>query len=1394
MINHQARKQPKSRCRKGMPPGGLIICLLIFQLIGRSVAQDGSNFSVQSPFTVEHFTPANGLIAGKVVCVAQDSIGYLWIGTQDGLHRYDGYELRLYQYDPADSSSLSNNNVEDIYVDHAGTVWVGTWNGLNRYDPQTDSFYRYLHDLDDSTSLSGPMVIDIQEDAQNRLWIAMAVGLGGVCRYQPETDAFVRYLPKEGDPYSLTAHNPSRLYLDKSGDLWIGMGSPFDWDENYGGLNRYDPDRDGFIQYLHDPADPYSLAHNEIISLYEDREGLFWVATWGDGLQYMDREIGRFYPADENPNGHRWPSLRTRVGSRGGIRFLHEDLQGNLWIGSFLGGLDCFHPETGTMTHFSQGPAMEGGLTDLAVWSIFEDAQQGLWVSTWNGLTHIRPQPPTSEVIGRGEGDQLKLQDLHVEALLLDPQGQVWASTWAGLERIDLTKEKSRLIELGNGFPDRGGFSEIGLSLFQRGPGQLWVGNNESGIVQLDLTGRRVSRLGRPDPNQSFAINTIHQDMNGTIWIGSQQGLFYWDAQSDPGQVPPEQVSTPFKEVFSIAPGQGNNIWLGTSTGLFQLDIQSRKVKEVLPGYQIETMLNLGPEALWLGTNGQGLLAYNPLTNTHKAFTEAEGLPGQMIRSLITDQMGRLWMATNRGVAWMERENSIIRTFPPARIPSIYTFYPHSALTLPDGKLWFGGNGGILQVDPSQILSDPISPRPVIHSLKVFDQKYEALPGDPGNAYRLKARDFSFSHDENDLTFEFAGLHFKHPEDNTFRYKLVPYESEWREVGTQRMAIYPNLPPGTYTFQVQAANPDGVWSPETAGLEIVIRPPWWRTPWAYAVYGLLILGALFGFDRLQRRRLIRMERRRSHLREAELRAEAAEAQANQLQELDEAKARLYANITHEFRTPLTVILGMVDRIRGHSQERNLIQRNSQNLLRLINQLLDLSKLESGKLGLNLLQGDIIRYLQYLTESFYSMAREKDIRLLFYPEVEELVMDFDEAKIQHIVYNLLSNALKFTPGQGKVVLHATLQTRAQGDWLQLKVQDSGIGIAERELDHIFDRFYQADASSTRKGEGTGIGLSLTRELVELMEGDISVASSPGKGTTFTLRFPIRQNAPKLPMQSKAVDQPLVTSEVPAFPPLSETENGAEKPILVLIEDNADVATYITSLLQPQYHIHVERNGQAGIERVLEVIPDIVISDVMMPEKDGFEVCETLKQDERSSHIPIILLTARGTQEDRLTGLRGGADAYLTKPFEKEELFIRLEKLRELRQILQLRYGGDRQLARTLARKEAPNPEEAFLQKLIQVVRDRLDDPQLGVNDLCRVAKLSNTQVNRKLKALVGKTPSQFIRLIRLQQAIELLESSEMNISEVAYAVGFSDPNYFSRAFSEEFGYAPSVIRK
>ena len=513
---------------------------------------------------------------------------------------------------------------------------------------------------------------------------------------------------------------------------------------------------------------------------------------------------------------------------------------------------------------------------------------------------------------------------------------------------------------------------------------------------------------------------------------------------------------------------------------------------------------------------------------------------------------------------------------------------------------------------------------------------------------------------------------------------------------------------------------------------------------------------------------------------------------DQLKKLNDLKSQLYTNITHEFRTPLTVIMGMNDNIKGHDKERSIIHRNSEDLLRMINQLLDLSKAESASLEVHKSNGDIVSFLKFMTESFYSMATDKGVRLTFYAEVASIETLFDEVKVQHIFYNLLSNAIKFTDDGGKVILHVQQVVEEGQDHLKIKIQDTGIGIPEDQLPHIFDRFYQGDNSNTRQGEGTGIGLALVKELVQLMDGRIEVSSNQGIGTEFTIWLPI--DVIQVGTQELSTSQNL--SYIPVGDPGTGEPNdymlsqGQEDlPILLIIEDNKDVATYIQSVLEKDYHIHLAKNGLIGIEKAISIIPDIIISDVMMPIKDGYEVCDTLKQDERTNHIPIILLTAKATQADRVAGLQLGADAFLTKPFQREELLVRLETLTSLRHTLQERYsqGANGPIADN-------EGGDLFLIKIRTLVESEMDNSDFSVSDLGAALHMSDMQVYRKLKALTNQTPSAFIRSVRLTKGKQLLQETELTIAEIAYEIGFNNPNYFSRTFHKAFGRPPSEYRK
>lgn len=574
-------------------------------------------------------------------------------------------------------------------------------------------------------------------------------------------------------------------------------------------------------------------------------------------------------------------------------------------------------------------------------------------------------------------------------------------------------------------------------------------------------------------------------------------------------------------------------------------------------------------------------------------------------------------------------------------------------------------------------------------------------------------------------------------------------------------------------------------------------------------YALLFLITVFALSIGYRKNLLKREKDKvleDNLKAQQTIIEKLEETAR-LEKMDAVKTRFFTNITHEFRTPLTVILGMAEQLKslstkdGISEGVSLIERNGKKLLQLINELLYLSKIDSAKLKVNYQNKEVVSFIQYLGESFESLAEKKGVRLSIYSEIDELTMAVDEIKLQKIVANLMSNAIKFTPKRGKVILHLAQKDQQ----LHLKVKDTGEGISEAALPNIFDRFYQVDNASSRKGEGTGIGLSLVKELVDLLDGTISVKSKLGTGTEFLVTLPITETTATA-TESLDKDEMAMQVTLPhlaAAPLAKESANSGfpppdkqtgDLPHLLIVEDNPDVVFYLESLLNQHYQIQIAKDGQQGIDIAFEQVPEIIISDVMMPEKNGFELVEALKTDERTSHIPIVMLTAKASEEAKIKGLNIGADAYLMKPFNRTELFVRLKKLVELREALQERYAGATVLDYMKRKNTKPSLDDLFMQKIHEAIQGGMGQSDFGLENLCEAVGLSSTQVFRKMKALTGTSPVRFIQKMRLKKAKELLLNSELNVSEVAYEVGFSDPNYFSRAFSKEFNIPPSNIRK
>lgn len=1020
---------------------------------------------------------------------------------------------------------------------------------------------------------------------------------------------------------------------------------------------------------------------------------------------------------------------------------------------------------------------------------VFQDKTNSLWVSTQvNGILNIPSTkfPFTRYLAAKKNYSFCESNTCTIRGITIDDQENIYFTYDFGIQKIDAKTKELSPLNLNLSEPLESVYS---LSFYDD---KLYLND-----IEINLNTGEYRNLISNYNNRR--ITHYLDKENDRIWIadegekgtkGNPIKLYRYDFKSEKLELIRvfEMFPNLFAEVsqFHLSPTT-NTLFMATyGNGLYELTMEGETVQHFIdpePFGPISLCLSLyedDNQQLWIG-QVEGLSKLDLITRkiSKTPYQGEASFESVSAYSIQRENETFAWMGTNKGLYRLNVENGKIRNFKMISSLGHIEFNRLASHQNLDGYLYFGSTEGLFVFHPDSLIQEAQVDERVrvqLSRFSFFDNRKDTLIHTYKNLATTSSFDIHPFHKY--LSLEVFIPDYRDTEKNTYTYWLEGYESSWSPPSISNTIRYDNLPAGNYTLHVRGGITSTYYEGSERQFEIIVHQVWYKSSWAYFIGIVALLSIVFWLNRQQ----VNQHKKR--------------AEEKRLKDFDNLKSRLYTNITHEFRTPLTVIMGMTNNIRGHSQERELIQRNSENLLNLINQLLDLSKLESGSLKMDFIQADIVKYMQYLTESFYSMAREKHIQLTFYPEVKELIMDFDEAKIQHIIYNLLNNAIKFTPEKGKVILHLQQVDKDDFPFLSIKISDTGIGISKENLPHVFDRFYQVESSALRKESGTGIGLALAKELVEMMGGTINVESNLGQGTDFLILLPVKKAKDIL---KKTTDNlvPLFEKETSIITPslnIDAINSDTELPSVLIIEDNRDVVAYIESILQKNYQIEVARNGQEGIDKALAIIPDIVISDVMMPEKDGYEVCTVLKSDKRSSHIPIILLTAKADHEDRIKGLKGGADAYLIKPFNKEELFIRLNQLIGLRQLLQERFSANEFSTQNKPSQKEPSLDEIFLQTLVQLVEERLNDQDLAVVHLCRAANLSNMQVNRKLKALTGKTPSRFIRSIRLQKAKELLQTTDSNISEIAYQVGFSDPRFFSRVFSEEFGFPPSVIRK
>lgn len=1316
-----------------------------------------------------------------VNCMIQDRLGLLWIGTTVGLYQFDGNQLVRYYRNPFDENSLSGNMVFSVCEGKGDVIWVGTDYGLNKLDRKSGKITQFIHDPKDSLSLSHNLVQAVCEDHLGVLWAGTIEG--GLNRLDPGSSQFKIYRHDPEDSTSLLNNQIRAIFEDSKGRLWIGNNMR-------GGVHLFDRETDQFKRI---PVGKDGLVSGWIFAMDEDANGNLWVATVY-GLNKIDGESGDITQYIFPPNAYYSSSMLVSI---------KVTQDGVIWLGTGNNGsgLLRYNPANGELKRYVHDKDNHRSLSDNVIASILEDKEKNIWVGTGGGLDVLKTNLDLFEIIQREEDQPDPLSSNYIVSVFEDKDSNLWLGTGSeGLNRLDLKEGKRRFI---NYRYERGKKNWLGANylgqMMEDSQNNLWFTYRTSiksaDITKWNLETNQITNIDLP-LERAFVFYLL-EDRDQNIWVGSLMGLNKMEKDSDQFSFypikqdslcrSPSNYSTLLCNVVSaILEDHQGTIWVGTSksglarfdkvTGEFTYfgvdseDPRKIKAKEIACIYEDKS------RRFWIGAFNEGLYRFDKEEENFYHFTPQDGIDANSVYSILEDENGIMWFGTSSGLYRYDVERDFFLNYKKSDgLPSNEFNLLAGHKSQNSGKFYFGTTGGLISFHPDSVKVNSYKPPVVITSLRLFNADQTEGTGRPVPGISLKKK-IKLSYKDDLLVFDFAALSFQNSSKNHYAYRLEGAENRWIDLGTDHSLMLSNLNPGKYSLHIRGSNGDGIWNEEGTSLNILITPPWYWAWWSKSFYIFLILAGLYQFYRFQLNRRLMA------------------AEAYRLRELDEVKTRFYTNITHEFRTPLTIILGMVDKMKENprqwfSEGVSMIKHNGHQLLSLINQILDLRKLESGRLKLQPVQADILPYLKYHLEAFHTYAEDRDIRLHFITEEEEIPMDFAPKEVQHIMNNLVFNAIKYNREGGDVYLRVS----RCGDCLEILVEDNGIGIPEDQLIHIFDRFYQVQSSEHQKlaraGQGTGIGLALTKELVKLMDGSITVKSKEGEGTIFKVLLPIQQMHPFVPSSELGVLA--YTSRLSSSPTAKvEAATGLEsRPLVLIVEDNKDVIYYLQTCLQAKFQLEIAYNGAEGIEKALEQVPDLIISDVMMPEKDGYELCATLKQDTRTSHIPIILLTAKGDLNSKLEGLQQGADAYLPKPFQEEELLVRMEQMIQLRKRLREKYSDPGKKHET----SIDDVETQFLGRLQKIVLTNIDSENFGIKELCRAMHLSRTQLHRKLKSLTGKSTSIVIREIRLQKAKELLIMTDLSISEVAYEVGFTNSSYFTQMFVDTYGVPPSDFK-
>ena len=1342
-----------------------------------------------------------GLSNNSGLCLIQDNNGFIWIGTRDGLNRFDGIDYKIFKHEFDDSLSISNNQINCIYETSGDELWIGTANGVNKFDPVTESFTKFISSTD-SADISDNYIWTICEDSEKNIWIGTSSGMN---IYSDKTGILSKiYFNKELSDNSNTI---IVVFKDTKNRMWVGTRN---------GL--YLKKDDGFVRHYLDKAVEARTDRFEIRDVCESVNGSLWVGTEGFGLYKVNlfNEAGNTNLTTSNSK------LNSDI-----IRKITSIGESEIWLGT-LDGLNILDINTSEIKKVTYSDDNPEGLSNNSVRDILEDNQGGIWVATYaGGVNYFHPKltsfSTVSDFISQQSANKIKI----VSAFLEESDGDLWIGTnGGGLHFYNLKEDTYQHYFYSEGNSIAGNNIK---SLAEDNLGNLWIGTF-SGLSCFNKKTQKFSNYynvsGKTKVLGNNQVHAIYVENDRKIWIGTNGGgLQILDQMTDtffniPG-LEREKINTIFAD-------KENWLWIGTQDGIRCIDKTTFKEQDItstLSKYRnsliyVNFITDDPSGNIWIGTQGYGLFLYQG----HKFywFNTKSGLNDNNVNALLGDENGQIWVTTNKGLfkaVLMEDESG--RKYLKSKVYeagdglNVSQFYPRSGLRSKNGSMLFGGVNGYCQFFPREIADTIFFPEVILSDLSIKFKIFKA--GDPGSPIekpldQIELLELNYS--QRDFTLLFISINYISPRNTSYRYMVSGLDKDWIDIGDQRFINFTYFPSGTYELRIKATSNTEKWGDDFKSLRITVLPPWWKTGWALTIYLLLLIFLLFVFFHYsQKWAKLKHDLAMEHFQRAKE------------QELSQEKLRFFTDVSHELRTPLTLILTPLEKIVMQpgfsSTTKNQllnIQRNGFRMMQLVNQILDLRKLEAGHASIRAAEGNIARFLRETSLGFKDLAASNKIEFEFVSESENMKLWYERDKMEIVIFNLLSNAFKNTPSGGNIKLSLSVaevnelkeiskNDKISGGYAKIEVEDNGKGIPQENLDLIFDRFFTVDKDAGKNSISSGVGLELTKRLVEQHHGLIFVesrlATEASQGETkFSVWLPFGRNHfsdseivedfrnsedPSL-YTWELQDRELVYSEFEEEIPGEIATDSVEKPQILIVEDNNEVREFITGLFAKAYVVEEARDGQEGLKKAFKTIPDLIISDVMMPVMDGIEFCRNIKTDIRTSHIPVILLTARTAVTFKYEGLETGADEYITKPFSARYLLLRVKNIVKQRNLLKshfqmetLFYSGNVQLE---------SFDEKLLKKAVEYISENISDSKVNVNKLSKHLGLSRVHFYRKIKALTNMTAVEFIRSVKLTRAAYLIKQNKLTIKEVRNMTGFEDPDYFREAFKRQFGVAPT----